>query len=232
MIFSPKWTLDFLPSVPQPPVSHSSVHGLNIHSTFTHSIPSAGTSISPFNVYQAAITFPPCSQSLSCTPTNVSIFYCFFLFFFLAVVSSTQRWFETSTSPVTHAKVQECWISLSWSSLASTLFPITHSTLVPMTTLLSLHHVAGIPNSGCAQPLPSLTRKPSADFDQAHSSVTSKYLSSGGASPTSSSWISYLFSSHFLLPSFFFIMYLPQHDLMYLLFKSPSWNISSTKVEK
>ena len=152
-------------------------------------------------------------------------------FFFLAVVSSTQRWFETSTSPVTHAKVQECWISLSWSSLAPTLFPITHSTLVPVTTLLSLHHVAGIPNSGRAQPLPSLTRKPSADFDQAHSSVTSKYLSSGGASPTSSSWISYLFSSHFLLPSFFFIIYLPQHDLMYLLFKSPSWNISSTKVE-
>ena len=124
MIFSPKWTLDFLPSVPQPPVSHSSVHGLNIHSTFTHSIPSAGTSISPFNVYQAAITFPPCSQSLSCTPTNVSIFYCFF-FFFLAVVSSTQRWFETSTSPVTHAKVQECWISLVFPGL----YPFPHHPL-------------------------------------------------------------------------------------------------------
>ena len=114
MIFSPKWTLDFLSSIPHPPVSHSSVHDLNIHSTFTHSFPSAGTSIFPFNVYQAAITFPPCSQPLSCTPTDVSIFYCFL--FGCSQFYTEMVWkLQPVLSPMLKSRSAESpWAGLPW----------------------------------------------------------------------------------------------------------------------
>lgn len=82
-VFFPKtntWSPPFNTSTSSlPHLSAWPQYSLNFY-TF---IPSASTFISTFNVYQVAVTSPPCHQPLSWTPTNVFIFSsCFPSFFY------------------------------------------------------------------------------------------------------------------------------------------------------
>lgn len=223
MFSSPKRTLDPLPSTPQPPVFLISVHGLNIHSTFTHSFhQQAPSSLPSMYIKLQSLLHHATSHCHELPQMCLSFLLVSPLF---STVSSTQRWFKNfnkschSCSYCSTSSATSPWSGLSWPlQFIPSSSPLTHFSLVPVTILLSLHHVTGIPNLGLVQTLLSLTRRHPADFDLTHSSMTLKYLLSNSASSKSSSRIAYLFSSHFLLPSFFFMWFIISwYYLIYLL---------------
>lgn len=118
MFSSPKRTLDPLPSTPQPPVFLISVHGLNIHSTFTHSFhQQAPSSLPSMYIKLQSLLHHATSHCHELPQMCLSFLLVSPLF---STVSSTQRWFKNFNkschSCSSHTRsAQSPWSGLSWS---------------------------------------------------------------------------------------------------------------------
>lgn len=187
--FPSKWTLDFLFNSPPsslPQLSAWPQYSLNIYtfipvSRHLHFSLQCISSCNHFSTMQSATVM----HSHRCVHLLLLFIYC--------------KNFNQSCHPCLSP---ECWIS--WAGLPGPL-PFPHHPL----HFSPSDHTAVPPSHrrysklDAIQALAISDQKAFADFDRAHSSVTSKYLFSGGTSPTSSSWISYLSFQSFSTPSIF-----------------------------
>ena len=166
-------------------------------------------------------------------PQTCPSFTVFFFFFFWLESVVHRDGLNTSTSPVTHAKVTPGVLNLL-ELVSPGPYPFPHHPL----HFSPNNHTAFPPSYRRCSKLRTCTS--AAISDQ---KALCRFWPSSFQLDFQITFLKWCLSNKLFLVHlppfqsfstpfiFLHIIYLPQHDLMYLLFKSPSWTINSTKVE-